>query len=931
MSDKGDKLCPLCTEEMDLTDQQLKPCDCGYEICVWCWNHIMEMADMDNSKGRCPACRSSYDKEKIVGMTANCERLVAEINSERKLKSHKVKPKLSEGRMHLTNVRVIQRNLVYIIGLPLNLADEALLQRREFFGQYGKVLKVSISKTATGAIQHSANNSCCVYITYLKEEEAVRCIQSVHSFVLEGRCLRACFGTTKYCHAWLKNMPCSIPDCLYLHEFGSEEDSFTKDDLVSAFTRSRVQQNIGATNNSHRSGTVLPPPADEYSDRSASSMTILDGTTSLNNTADCDKGSHVDSGTERSNINPGAASWVTRISSNVPLAKSLSALDGTLSHKPETSSIPQLLASEAVSMKRSNNIKRATMAEGSCEVDSTLITSGPAVANSCALANPPCSTALCVDTGFQGLSSAISSVNIANHHAEKNANTVIMGSSTYNHNAPMSRGLQQDVNLLQLEPSVSSAPRESSTVQNLLSFDDLELKGSRDTHSLPSTSRVRSSRKNLNISGSCSWQEGESNQESNIDPHRSTAPAKSDDTAFPLRPHKPELSNGFFDNQSDGHLEMASCTSGLPDMGLEKYLKGCDIAQSSADNKVAPDIGENSIISSILSLDMDTWEDTLTSPQSLFKLLAETDKQHGSLKMPSLRKAQESSQSRFSFARQDDFFNQDSTLEHSLANGMNYSSASNHCYENKDLCMAKYNDISSYGGSVNSFDSLSSHPFPTSKYSASKTPTSPPGFSLPSRVVPPGFPTNGAINYDANHLMRNSVPSSRNVRSSVDFDFVDPAIMEVGSGMLAARVKNPSFDMRPAMSPRVSPHNHDTQYQMLMQQPISVKQNHRFPDHFRNRFSPQNDAYGISTMLMGESPPNNSSPFSQMTAQHVRNLNMPSSCWVGWDEMKSGNNLGMSEFLISGRAGFGKIIPSPEELKYQMSGSSNLYNRGFAL
>jgi hypothetical protein len=53
-------------------------------------------------------------------------RLVAEMNSERKLKSHKGKPKTSEGRMHLSNVRVIQRNLVYIIGLPLNIADESV-------------------------------------------------------------------------------------------------------------------------------------------------------------------------------------------------------------------------------------------------------------------------------------------------------------------------------------------------------------------------------------------------------------------------------------------------------------------------------------------------------------------------------------------------------------------------------------------------------------------------------------------------------------------------------------------------------------------------------------------------------------------------------------------------------------------------------------
>lgn len=32
MSDEGEKTCPLCAEEMDLTDQQLKPCKCGYEV-----------------------------------------------------------------------------------------------------------------------------------------------------------------------------------------------------------------------------------------------------------------------------------------------------------------------------------------------------------------------------------------------------------------------------------------------------------------------------------------------------------------------------------------------------------------------------------------------------------------------------------------------------------------------------------------------------------------------------------------------------------------------------------------------------------------------------------------------------------------------------------------------------------------------------------
>ena len=32
--------------------------------------------------------------------------------------------------------------------------------------------------------------------------------------------MRACFGTTKYCNAFLKGIPCNNTDCLYLHAVG---------------------------------------------------------------------------------------------------------------------------------------------------------------------------------------------------------------------------------------------------------------------------------------------------------------------------------------------------------------------------------------------------------------------------------------------------------------------------------------------------------------------------------------------------------------------------------------------------------------------------------------------------------------------------------------------------------------------------------------
>lgn len=46
------------------------------------------------------------------------------MNGEKKSKSLRGRNKSSEGRKQLASVRVIQRNLVYVVGLPLNLADE---------------------------------------------------------------------------------------------------------------------------------------------------------------------------------------------------------------------------------------------------------------------------------------------------------------------------------------------------------------------------------------------------------------------------------------------------------------------------------------------------------------------------------------------------------------------------------------------------------------------------------------------------------------------------------------------------------------------------------------------------------------------------------------------------------------------------------------
>lgn len=44
----------------------------------------------------------------------------------------------------LQNVRVVQRNLVYIVGLPMECCFEDVLMSQEYIGQFGKIVKVRI-------------------------------------------------------------------------------------------------------------------------------------------------------------------------------------------------------------------------------------------------------------------------------------------------------------------------------------------------------------------------------------------------------------------------------------------------------------------------------------------------------------------------------------------------------------------------------------------------------------------------------------------------------------------------------------------------------------------------------------------------------------------------------------------------------------------
>ncbi|XP_031420875.1 CCR4-NOT transcription complex subunit 4 isoform X2 [Clupea harengus] len=215
--------CPLCMEPLEIDDVNFFPCTCGYQICRFCWHRIRT-----DENGLCPACRKPYPEDPAVYKPLSQEE-IQRIKNEKKQKQNEKKQKVTENRKHLASVRVVQRNLVFVVGLSQRLADPEVLKRPEYFGKFGKIHKVVINNSTSYA--GSQGPSASAYVTYLRSEDALRAIQCVNNVVVDGRTLKASLGTTKYCSYFLKSMQCPKPDCMYLHELGDEAASFTKEEM----------------------------------------------------------------------------------------------------------------------------------------------------------------------------------------------------------------------------------------------------------------------------------------------------------------------------------------------------------------------------------------------------------------------------------------------------------------------------------------------------------------------------------------------------------------------------------------------------------------------------------------------------------------------------------------------------------------------------
>lgn len=136
----------------------------------------------------------------------------------------------TKGKVALRDLRIIKRDLVYIIGLSEIIADEDKLRDADYLGQYGVIRKIVVNRDKPFNRNSREGPSYSAYVTFATEEEAAIAILAIDGLEYDRRAIKASFGMTKYCSFFIKNLPCPNDDCLYLHKTAKESDCFSKDE-----------------------------------------------------------------------------------------------------------------------------------------------------------------------------------------------------------------------------------------------------------------------------------------------------------------------------------------------------------------------------------------------------------------------------------------------------------------------------------------------------------------------------------------------------------------------------------------------------------------------------------------------------------------------------------------------------------------------------
>jgi len=160
--------------------------------------------------------------------------------------------------------RIIKKNLIHAHGFPKSLSKLEILKSYEYFGQYGTILNSILIKKVNS---NTNKSTFSVYINFSDEKEAAIAILCVDSLIIEGKIVRAFYGTTKYCKYFLNNVACpNEHKCIFLHKLVTDEDiiinndtKFSYDDHLNLAKKILKLYNVKFFRYQKNKNSVFPP------------------------------------------------------------------------------------------------------------------------------------------------------------------------------------------------------------------------------------------------------------------------------------------------------------------------------------------------------------------------------------------------------------------------------------------------------------------------------------------------------------------------------------------------------------------------------------------------------------------------------------------------------------------------------------------------
>eukprot|EP01065_Artemidia_motanka_P037179 TRINITY_DN4548_c3_g1_i1.p1 TRINITY_DN4548_c3_g1~~TRINITY_DN4548_c3_g1_i1.p1 ORF type:complete len:939 (+),score=295.16 TRINITY_DN4548_c3_g1_i1:102-2819(+) len=224
--------CLICTDVIESHDLDFVPCPCGFRICVWCWHKLRDECP-ETDEPKCPGCRAVYDPTAALSGPGPQARKAQQRQRPKQQGREQQRPQAQQPRQapqqrrgdhrdtrqrEMSRLRVLQRTLVYAVGFPKSAAREEVLRSRDYFGQYGAIAKLVISRTSL------TQATATVHVTFQRQQDAAVCLRCVDGAFSDGRQIRAVFGANKYCPFFVRHQSCTLRDCTFLHSHARPED-----------------------------------------------------------------------------------------------------------------------------------------------------------------------------------------------------------------------------------------------------------------------------------------------------------------------------------------------------------------------------------------------------------------------------------------------------------------------------------------------------------------------------------------------------------------------------------------------------------------------------------------------------------------------------------------------------------------------------------